>query len=180
MKVYAIGWQRSILEKKVLYWVVKRVESLEVSEDLDFQKKEWLAERCGWVMLLLFLLAACAGLMGGGLFSEATVESEDPAATVTYSRIVRRQTPRFLEIQFHAQTQPRQIAITSEVLENWSIQHVTPEPKSVSSDASSTSFQFESAGTVRIEYQAEKAGRLMGEVKIGGRPGIQINQFVLP
>ncbi|HPO58399.1 MAG TPA: hypothetical protein PLV53_06100 [Anaerolineaceae bacterium] len=44
---------------------------LQVDQDMPFQEKEWTAERAGWIIGLLLLLAGLAGLFGGGPLSRA-------------------------------------------------------------------------------------------------------------
>src|SRR3712207_4138009 len=53
-----------------------RVGDLEVAEDLTFQRREWAAQRVGWVLLALVIAAALAGLLGRGPLSTTRRESD--------------------------------------------------------------------------------------------------------
>lgn len=161
---------------------MNRVGTLEVPEDLAFQKREWLFERCGWTVLITFILAAVAGLFGSGLFSQATVQTSDNSISLTYSRILRWQTPHFLEVEFRGEGQTREIKISNELMKAWSIQKVVPQPDTVTPGGQHTTYQFSGEGpaSVTIEYQAKNIGKADGAIQFTGGRSISIQQFALP
>jgi hypothetical protein len=80
---------------------INRVGDLEVNEDLTFQRRSWVMQRVGWVVMTLVMLAALVGLFGGAgaLGGEAQASSEDAAVSVSYERFLRFMKPTTLQIQ---------------------------------------------------------------------------------
>ena len=66
---------------------LKIVGELQIDEDMDFQHKEWIAERWGWRIMALVLLAGLLGLFGQGPLSDKTVQSG--SLLVQYGRFER-------------------------------------------------------------------------------------------
>ena len=66
---------------------MRRVGDLEVSQDLDHEKKFWLVQRIGWALLFLLWLAGVAGLFGSGPLSGSTASAPD--LRLEYDRFVR-------------------------------------------------------------------------------------------
>ena len=54
-----------------------RVGDLEISPDLNFQRRSWAMQRFAWVVLALFILAALLGLFGPGPLSQTRAEQQD-------------------------------------------------------------------------------------------------------
>jgi hypothetical protein len=44
---------------------LKRVSDLEVNEELEFQRRDWMAQRVGWTVMALVVVVALLGLLGG-------------------------------------------------------------------------------------------------------------------
>ena len=63
-----------------------RVGDLEISQDLTFQRRSWIVQRVGWVMLALLILAALGGLFGPGPLSRARAGPHDGPLWVEYQR----------------------------------------------------------------------------------------------
>src|SRR5689334_24056769 len=58
---------------------------IQLSDDLRFTRKSWIAERAGWGMLILILVAALLGGVAPGLLSGCTARSG--ALSVDYDRV---------------------------------------------------------------------------------------------
>ena len=161
---------------------MKRVGTLDVYEDWEFQKKEWRFERAGWLFLLLMLVGAMLGFSGSGPLSTKVVHTDDGGIQVTYGPYLRWQTSEFLEIEFTRAEQAREVAISDTLLKSWNIQKITPEPKEVIAGENQTLFRFEGTGPgrVRFEYQAGQVGTLEGRLLFGGGQSVVLKQFALP
>jgi hypothetical protein len=108
---------------------LERVGSLEINQDLDFQRREWRLQWVAWGVVLLILVAGLAGLLGGGPLSNGQA-SAGPLA-VNYERFVRKQAPARLELMVSPEA-----AVDGEValwigdgfLEKVNVAGVIPEP----------------------------------------------------
>lgn len=161
---------------------MKRVDGLEVYEDVAFQKKEWLFERCGWAFLLLIILAALLGLFGSGPLSRVSSQTDDGAIRVSFGRFLRWQTSQVIEIEFIQADLAHEVGISNELLKRWSLQKVTPEPDKVIPGKESTLYRFHGEGPARIqiEYQATKVGNTEGTLTFAEDRSLDVKQFALP
>ncbi len=73
----------------------KKVGSLEVDEDMQFQRKEWTVEHWSWIGMAIIAIAALLGLFGQGILSKTTVENGP--IQVEYGRFERLLAPIQLE-----------------------------------------------------------------------------------
>lgn len=160
---------------------MKRLGMLELDEDLEFQRREWLLERAGWAVLFAIVLAGLVGLLGSGPLSGAQTATVDGSIAVQYGRIIRWQSPQFLEVEF-ARDEPRQIRVAASLMRTWSVQQVTPTPKEVTSTREETIYTFHGRerGRVTVEYQARRIGAATGRLRFAGGREVVVRQVALP
>src|SRR5688572_7914845 len=60
---------------------------LQLEEELPMHERSWVIQRVGWVLIILFVLAAAAGLFGDGILSKK--KSTSGNATAEYERFAR-------------------------------------------------------------------------------------------
>lgn len=73
--------------------MVKRIGDLDIAQDLEHQRREWVIERIGWAIMALILLAALAGLLGSGPLSNARIDHPGSHLSAEYNRFERYQSP---------------------------------------------------------------------------------------
>lgn len=155
-------------------------------QDLKFQRAEWRAQRVGWVLLALFIIAAGLGVFGeGGFLAQASGRSADGTLTVEYKRLVRQQTATALDIQAYVRTEASselRLWILRSYLDAVAITAITPEPDRVILDGPRTTFVFRvapgsRAHALRFDLQVRRAGRLFGAVGLAGAGSIHFSQF---
>ena len=165
----------------------KGTQGLEVAEDLAFQEKEWKVERAGWIVGLLVLLAALAGLFGSGPLSSAAVE-EGPLR-VEYHRFIRYQSPEALTIQMDAAQAGDgrvRLWLGREYLSGFEVQKIVPEPDQVQLFADRIVYEFqtpESEGPLQITVQMKpnRTGTQRGQLGSENTgEGAAFTQFVYP
>lgn len=61
-----------------------RKGGLEVSQDLNFQRREWVVQRVGWVVMAVLLVAALLGLFGPGPLSKSIAGSASGPVRAEY------------------------------------------------------------------------------------------------
>ena len=76
---------------------IQRIGDLEIGQDVDFQCREWAAQRVAWVVAALILAAALLDLLGGGRLSRVTAEAGP--LRVKYFRFECKHAPTTLRIE---------------------------------------------------------------------------------
>lgn len=77
---------------------IQRVGSLEIDQDLAFQRRSWVVQRVGWVLMAVLVLAAALGFLGSGPLSRARAEVPG-LMTVEYQRFARLETGETLTLR---------------------------------------------------------------------------------
>jgi hypothetical protein len=155
---------------------------LQVAEDMDFQHREWTAQRFGWAMMALLLVAAIAGLFGAGPASNSSVERT--GLRLEYERFVRLQKPTSLRFHFTGdRPTPTTLSISREYLASVQVENITPQPEKVELDAGWLIYSFSTRqhpGTATFHLQPEKFGMLFGEARLAEGEPISFRQLVYP
>jgi len=102
---------------------------LPVPEDMLFQQRVWAAERIGWVVLTIAVLAGLLGVFSDGLASGATVASGDGALQVRYERFERKTARAQFTIRvLRAPSQQMHLRLRSGFIESYVIESLYPQP----------------------------------------------------
>jgi hypothetical protein len=164
----------------------EQLGSLEIDEDLAFERREWAVQRVGWVVFLLILIAGLAGLLGPGPLSH--VEASSGPLTVTYERFVRKRAPTELHFQLGPGAAPNgEVAIWLDqaYLAKLAIEHVAPEPAVTEAAADGLIFRFmianpEQASEIVFDVAPAEPGMSRGRVGLVGGPDVTVNQVIYP
>lgn len=116
---------------------------LQVTEDRSWQEKFWTAQRVGWVLMAVFILAAIAGLtgMGGPL---ASARAELGGGTIDYPRITRWQADDQLQVRISpASPADVELTLSRDLVQLFAISSIQPEPAEVQATAAGHRFKFE-------------------------------------
>lgn len=167
---------------------IKKVGELEVAQDLEFQKQEWKAERIGWIVAALLLLAALLGLFGTGPVSKTTARSETGEFSIEYQRFSRynAQTQLLVTVGSGAISEgTARLVVDQGFINNFDIQRVVPQPDSVeiTSDTYIYSFTINQPGDaieIIFDLQANKTGVQSGAIGLENGQQVNISQFVYP
>jgi len=167
----------------------KKPEGPQVTEDLEFQKKEWRTGRIGWVVLGTILLLGLLGVFGdSGLLNTTTTGEQGQGFWIEHERFIRNLAPTTLTL-FIAPDQ-----ITGEELRVWfpqdyigefEIESIEPEPEQVTATGGGQEYTFnvrEPGETVSIRFylEAEKMGNYSADVVLNDGPTLPIRQFSYP
>ncbi|WP_119303784.1 hypothetical protein [Dongia deserti] len=156
-----------------------------IEEDMQFQRGTWRAERIGWVVLWLIVLLALLGLFSEGPLSMASVESPAGDLRITYGRFERNGAPAELKLA----VEPRRagevaIRISAPVMEAFTIESVTPKPRTERGIAGGVELLFPVAAggplTVHMTMRARSVGVVTGEIGIGENRPARLSQFIYP
>lgn len=164
---------------------VQRVDGLELDQDLEFQRREWVAERIGWFAIAALLVAALLGVFGSGPLSSAS--SGDDLVRIDYERFGRLLTPVKLRVQLGEGASAEGVArvwIASHYLESMELEGVTPEPDATEAHADRVVFAFVMGdggpGAVTFHMRPDGFGALTGRVGLVDGPELRFWQFVYP
>ena len=158
---------------------------LQINQDMEFQRREWRAQRAGWFALCAFVLAALLGLFGGGPLSHARAGAPGAPLWVEYERFVRRGAAERVSIHLAAPSERRQalqVRVSRGYFDGLRIERVRPEPESMTVGPDDVVLRFtgEAAGTTTIvlDVEATAIGRQVATIAADGAPPAVLTQFV--
>lgn len=186
-----MAWERAtsgrVLHVTAPYLEVPKVGSIQVSQDLEFQARQWTVQRVGWGAMALVVLAALVGVFGNGPLADATARSSDGAYEVEYSRFARHRAPSSIRVALRegAVASEARLAIDRGYADGMQIEQVYPEPESVEAGANEVVYTFKlaaegTASTIVFSALYEDMGRNGGTLALEGHPPVRLSQFVYP
>jgi hypothetical protein len=160
---------------------VTEKRALEIDEDLAFQRKEWLAQRLGVVLLFIFVLGALLGVtgMGGPLSHQVAGEPNGPVQ-LEYDRFVRRGGIAKIKVRLNGISGEPRLWISSEYLDHVHIQSIDPRPDSVSIENNRHLYTIPTKSpqaTITLEVEHETFGTVEGEIGLVDSSAFRISQF---
>lgn len=167
---------------------IQRVGELEIAQDLDYQRRSWVVQRVGWVVMALATLAALLGLFGGGPLSRATVGEQNEPLSVEYDRFGRLQSQTTLRVNLGPDAgRERKVSVwlNREYLEGFQIQQVTPQPERVEAGSERLTYVFQLSKSnqptaVTFYLQPEHIGSVPGQVGLVEGQTLNFTQFIYP
>jgi hypothetical protein len=163
---------------------------LQLDEDLPFQRRMWRLERMSWALMGAIVVAAFAGLFGGGPVSQATLTLYDPShpaqpPTLRYERFARAHSEsRFVLTQI---TPPDGTSVTiwlsDDYLSAVDVGHITPEPLYEELGSSGVLYHFRPQGgphTIIFRFRPHRAGSVTGSLRLNGGPVTSFHQLLYP
>ena len=167
---------------------IVRRGGLEIDQDLDFQRRAWVAQRVGWALMALFVLAASVGLLGSGPLSH-TRQTVPGVMTVEYERFARFETTETLTVRLESASTAGdivQLSLNRDFLDSARIETVLPPPARVDSAAERLIYVFAMGEpgvpvTVRFTFQPQRIGVHQGVVRLESRDArLSFRQLVYP
>ena len=162
---------------------MSKKRTLEIDEDVPFQKKEWFFQRIGMALLFLFVVAALLGFTGlGGPASRGEAGERGGPLHVEYDRVVRR--GGFSKLKMHLRSAPGDVRfwVSASYLEHVAIEAFEPTPEHVSVETDRHIYLIHAGSpaiTVTLEVEHETFGVVDVEVGLVGGPSVQFRQLVL-
>jgi hypothetical protein len=158
--------------------------SLQIDEDITFQRREWMAQRVGIALLFVFVLGALLGLTGvSGPLSQGDVSDSAGIVRVEYDRVVRRGAQASVKLHVRS-TAPGdlQFWISAPYLRDVTIEKIVPEPDAEALETERHVYALRAkARDVTVSFEAEHRtiGRVHGEIGIVGGPSVRFTQWSL-
>lgn len=161
----------------------KKPRTLEIDEDLNFQKKEWFFQRIGGGLLLAFVLAALFGFTGmGGPMSRGEAGGRGGPLHIEYERFVRR--GGLSTLRLHLRSAPGDVRfwVAAPYFEQARIDSVAPTPELVSVETDRHVYLIRSGSsdvTVTLTVEHEAFGMLNAEVGLVDGPSVRFSQLAI-
>jgi hypothetical protein len=159
-----------------------------IDESPSFQRREWVVNRVGWVVIALIVTAGLAGVWGDGLASRAQVTSVDGRLRVDYERFVRNLGEATLQVSFargSARDGAFRLALSQQYLSEHEVMATTPEPDMITVAGGQLVYEFpgrgDSALTVTFDLRPTSGPGVLDAVvgDVSGPP-VRFRQFVYP
>jgi hypothetical protein len=167
---------------------IPRVGDLEIDQDLRFQKRQWKVQRIAWVVGLLVLAAAVAGLFGSGPLSDGTAGEEGGPLWAEYQRFERNQGQSDLKVFLGpgaASGGEGRVWLGRDYLESIQIESVTPHPLRVEAGPDRYTYVFpvthpQQGTAVVFRFRPAALGRQQGRLGLPGGTELKFGRFVYP
>lgn len=169
---------------------INEVGHLQIEQDLNFQRRMWIAQRVGWVILGLLILAVLLGLAGQGPLGRASVSDAQGMLQIRYDRFWRVGKPTRIQVRFDARPDTESLArlwLNREYLARFALRKVVPEPIRIELDEGRLICVFlvspSGAGKrqlIEFELEPTSAGMASGRMGVPGGPEVAFDQFVYP
>ena len=157
--------------------------TLEIDDDIAFQRKEWVSQRAGVALLFLIVIGALMGVTGvGGPLSRAEASDAEGTVHLEYERIVRRGAMATMALHLRAGAGDVQFWVASPYFENVIVETVAPEPTLVSVEPARHVYTIRAGAapvTVTLYVEHTTVGRIVGEVGLVGGPSVRFTQVSL-
>jgi len=154
-----------------------------VQEHMVFQRRTWIVQRVGWVILAVICLAALTGLFGDGILSNRTVEGA--GFTVEYERFERA--TRLARFVFHfapSQNSERRLHLGRNFPDKFVIASIQPQPTRSVASAGGLELTFAGApsvaGQVAVWARPHGYGSIAIEAHADDNPPSTFRVFIYP
>jgi protein-L-isoaspartate(D-aspartate) O-methyltransferase len=162
-----------------------RASASEESKDEGrYHRREWAIQRVGWSAMLLFVLVAGLGFLGGsGPFTRATIGGPSELK-ISYERFLRYAAGSTVDVSIEtAGSTSFTLEISDSYLQQFDLQSITPEPRSMHAAEGRIVMTFDAASTpanISLRLEPEHIGSHTGVFRLSSGAEASIKQFVYP
>ena len=167
---------------------VPRHGDLEIDQDIDFQRREWRAQRIGRGVLFVIVLAALAGVFGGGPLATASVRTPDGRLRVEYDRIARHGAPTPLRVHVAPPASGDSVIgvwIDQAYMHGVILRGISPEPTEGQAGDQRLVYRFRlsdpsRAADIIFQVDGHELWSRHGAMGLVNGDSVRLRQFVLP
>jgi hypothetical protein len=161
---------------------------LQIDQDLAFSRREWRVQHIGWLLMVVFIVAASVGAFGRGPLSSAQVRTADGRLGIEYQRIAHRQGPDLLQVDVRpdaAAEDTVRIWFDRDYMQDRIIESISPEPERTTTDGDRIVYAFhvpDRTRTARIVLRTRPDVLWAQPASAGiiGGDSLRYRQIVLP
>lgn len=165
----------------------KHNHELEIDEHPKLEKKSWTAQRVGWFLMFLVIVAALLGFTGrGGLagLNHINKSTSSQSLQLEYNKFQRDQVTDELKIKLQQlQTPSSTITFSKAFYEKMRVVQVVPEPDNVEINANEIKYTFnisQPEGSIIFYTKPMHVGSLYITVKGPDQEPVPVSMFVYP
>jgi hypothetical protein len=163
-------------------------DEFEVGFNSVFENRWYRAEQIGRVVMVAFVAAALAGLLGRGPYSHAHAHTPDGAVRVDYEPVARYATPTQITLHLSNMTKTAQtvsVFLSSHFIEPMGMSQANPRPESAEAVEGGLTLRFRIAAwqpdaLVRLNAQPSAVGPVPLWVQAGAAAPLRWTQFIVP
>ncbi|HJR41609.1 MAG TPA: hypothetical protein VJ812_05925 [Gemmatimonadaceae bacterium] len=167
---------------------IRRVDDLDIDQDLEFQRREWKVQRIAWALMLLAILAALAGIFGRGVLARAVAGRTGDPLRVEHDRFVRRHSDETLTLVLSPEAVragEARIHVDSALIGALDIRRLTPEPErqEATPDGIVATFRLGESGAphrILVDYQADAYWSASGAIALERHTPVRLHFVVYP
>jgi hypothetical protein len=159
---------------------------LELTEDLEFERREWRVQRVAWAVMALVVAAGLLGVFGGaGYVSSRTISTADGALKIIYNRFERYQAPSTLRVELRPSDQPAaRLWISGQYLKTVKVEAIVPPPEGIDVQAGGSVFVFavprNEPFVVVFYLQTDQRGSSPIRMRLNEGPILEASHWVYP
>ena len=163
--------------------------SLQIEQDLPYQRGAWQRQRVLWVLLTLVLLAAVLGLFGPGLLGDAHAGDTSAPLWLQYPRFAHTyaegNTLRFQVAPAAVNAGQVRLWLSRAYLERVEVRRIEPEPAAVEAAGDRYIYVFSAPAlsaptSILFHVEPDSFGRLTGRAGLEGGAEFDFSQIVYP
>jgi len=155
-----------------------------IQEDMPFQRRTWIAERIGWVIMGALLLAALAGLFFHGPLSHTIARTSDNAIAVEYERFVHKTARTDFRIRADGISREILVRLGPSFVASLDIEVMMPKPVRSSAGNQGLELVFAPSSAadllIHIGARPKRSGLMRTQIAIEGRDPLNIAQLIYP
>ncbi|WP_410013811.1 hypothetical protein [Sodalis sp. C49] len=157
-----------------------------VKENMRFQLFAWRMQNLGFVLLFIFIAAACLGLFSQGVLSNASAQSAGGNMILEYDRFARNSTETHFIIRIKINKENQLTAVLrGDILDNYDIEFIQPTPDvSIINDNALTLTQpiakKDGWHSIYVTLKPNKMGYFTNTIALSDNEKITFNQLVYP
>ena len=166
----------------------QKTRSIEVDEDMAWQRRTWIIQRIGWLAMGGLVLIALSGVFGHGPVSWR--QASDPAGLVRveYERFERQLSEHSLKVEIAPGATTGDavsLRLNGAFLDAAEVQEIVPRPQEERSAGQDVEYVFPVAqpdqpATIRFTLKLREVGTIRAEIGLSGREPARFTQFVYP
>lgn len=163
--------------------------ALQIKEDMAFQRRSWTAERIGWSVMALVIIAALLGLFAVGPLSWSTKTDASGLMRVDYGRIQRQTAPTTLKVDVALAAvagESMELQVDQSFLEMFTISSMRPEPTEAVATSHGLRLRFkvepgsDGHATIYFELSPETIGFRRTRLGLAGHEPVELPVFIHP
>jgi hypothetical protein len=161
--------------------------SPDVDIDPEFQRRMWVVQRAGWIIMGGVVLAALAGVFAGGPLSSAEARDPEGLLRAEYQRFERYQSPAVLRLHVAPPEASNSLTLVigAALADSMRILRITPEPLEMMAAPEGMRLLFRVSSAqqplrIRFDVEPTRMGGVRSEIGIAGKPAAAVRWFIYP